>query len=306
MGRYVLRRLLQMIPVLIGTTFLVFFMVWALPGDPLAGKCGDRPCPDSYRAVMTERLHLDENVFAQYWHYLVGLFHGDFGVTADGDKVWKLITIAYPVTLRLAALAILLELVIGITAGVIAAIRRRFFDKFVLGFTMLVISIPVFVIGLTLQWLIGLKLGWTKPNATSESWGSLLLPAFVLASLSLAYVSRLTRTSLVEAFRADYVRTATAKGLTRRRVIGIHALRNSLVPVITFIGADFGTLLGGAIVTEGIFNVHGVGNLTYRAIQRQQGATVVGVVTVLVLVFLLVNLLVDLLYAVLDPRIRYS
>lgn len=306
MGRYVLRRLLQMIPVLIGTTFLVFFMVWALPGDPLAGKCGDRPCPPSYVAVMTKRLHLDENLFAQYGHYIANLLHGDFGVTAGGQKVSEEILIAYPTTLRLTSLAILFELIIGITAGVIAAIRRRFFDKFVLGFTMVVISIPVFVIGLGLQWLIGLKLKWADATATDGSWSALILPAFVLASLSLAYVSRLTRTSLVEAFRADYVRTATAKGLTRRRVIGIHALRNSLVPVITFIGADFGTLLGGAIVTEGIFNVQGVGGLTYRAIQRQEGSMVVGIVTVLVLVFLLVNLLVDLLYAVLDPRIRYS
>ncbi len=165
----------------------------------------------------------------------------------------------------------------------------------------------MFVIGTTAQYIFGIRLGWFPPTVSQEAPVSdLILPALVLASLSLAYVARLMRTTLAENLRADYVRTATAKGLARRRVIGLHAVRNSLIPVVTFIGADFGALLGGAIVTEGIFNIAGVGGLTYRAIRTREGATVTAVVTVLVLVFLIVNLLVDLLYAYLDPRIRYE
>jgi hypothetical protein len=196
--------------------------------------------------------------------------------------------------------------VIGITAGIVAGIRRGgFMDNLVLVSTLFVVSIPVFVIGFVAQIIFGVQLGWF-PVTSDGSLFSLILPGFVLGSLSLAYVARLMRTNLVENLRADYVRTAVAKGMPRKRVIGVHAVRNSLIPVITFIGADFGSLIGGAIVTEGIFNVNGVGNLIFRSIRGREGATVTAAVTVLVLIFLLVNLFVDLLYAVLDPRIRYD
>ncbi len=308
MGTYVLRRLLQMIPVVIGTTFLIFTLVWFLPGDPFAGRCGQRPCPEAYVAVMTEKFNLNDPLVVAYAKYLGGLLTGNFGETFAGLSVWSEIARAYPVTMKLAAVAIGFEIIIGISAGVAAGLRRgKFIDNLVLISTLLVISIPIFVIGTTLQFMLGLKWGLVQPTVPPGApWGSLLLPGFVLASLSLAYVARLVRTSLVENTRADYVRTATAKGLTHRRIIGVHVMRNSLIPVVTFIGADFGALLGGAIVTEGIFNIAGVGGLTYRAIVTQDGAMVTGVVTVLVLVFLIVNLLVDLLYGLLDPRIRHE
>lgn len=169
------------------------------------------------------------------------------------------------------------------------------------------ISVPTFVTGLLVQLLLGVKWGWIKPAVSSEAtFGELFVPGLVLASVSLAYVTRLTRTSIAENRRADYVRTAIAKGLPRRRVITRHLLRNSLIPVVTFIGTDIGALMGGAIVTERIFNIHGVGFQLYQGILRQNTQTVVGFVTVLVLVFLVANLIVDLLYAVLDPRIRYA
>lgn len=308
MGRYTIRRLLQMIPVLIGTTFLIYAMVWALPGDPFAGKCGDRPCPPNYVAEMREKFNLDDPLPIQYGKYLGNLLRGNFGESFSGRSVWDEISQAFPVTFQLAVMAILFEIIIGITAGILAALRRgRFLDNLVLVSTLIVISIPVFVIGYLMQFIFGLKLGWFPPTVgANPTIYELILPGFVLASLSLAYVARLMRGNLTENLRADYVRTATSKGLSRRRVIGRHAVRNSLIPVVTFIGADFGALLGGAIVTEGIFNIRGIGGLLYLSIRTREYATVVGVVTVLVLVFLLVNLLVDILYGAIDPRIRYE
>jgi oligopeptide transport system permease protein len=307
-GRYIARRLLQMIPVIIGTTFLIFAMVWALPGDPFAGKCGERPCPDAYVAAETARLGLDDPLPVQYGRYMLNAIQGDFGESFSGRPVIEDIKRVYPATVKLATVAILFEILVGIGAGVLAGLKRGgFVDNVVLLSTLFVISIPVFVIGFTLQYLVGVKWGIVPPTVAPEApWSQLILPGFVLGALALAYVARLTRTSLIENGRADYVRTATAKGLRRRKVVGSHLLRNSLIPVVTFIGADFGTLMGGAIVTEGIFNIRGVGGLTYKAIIQREGATVTGICTVLVLVFLLVNLLVDLLYARLDPRIRYE
>ncbi len=308
MGRYTIRRLLQMIPVLIGTTFIIYAMVWALPGDPFAGKCGDRPCPPAYVAEMRAKFNLDDSLPVQYLKYLGNLLRGNFGESFSGRPVWDVIVQAFPVTFRLAVMAILFEIIIGISAGVLAALRRgKFLDNLVLISTLIVISIPVFVIGYVMQFIFGIKLGWFPATVSANAnWYELILPGFVLASLSLAYVARLMRGNLTENLRADYVRTATSKGLSRRRVIGRHAVRNSLIPVVTFIGADFGALLGGAIVTEGIFNIRGIGGLLYLSIRTREGATVVAVVTILVLVFLLVNLLVDILYGAIDPRIRYE
>jgi oligopeptide transport system permease protein len=164
----------------------------------------------------------------------------------------------------------------------------------------------VFVTGYVLQTVLGLRLGIISPTVSAGAgFGELIVPGFVLGSLSMAYVARLTRTSIAENRRSDYVRTAVAKGLEPRRVVGVHLLRNSLIPVVTFLGVDLGSLMSGAIVTEGIFNIRGVGGLIFRSIALREGATVTGVVVLLVIVYLLMNLLVDVIYAVLDPRIRY-
>ena len=308
MARYVGRRLLQLIPVLLGTTFLIYAAVWFMPGDPFAGKCGQRPCPPAYVAAMTEKYNLDDNVVVAYFKYLGQLLRGDLGETFSGQSVAEELARAFPVTVRLALMAILFEVVIGVAAGVLAALRRgKFLDNLVMVSTLVVIAIPVFVIGYLAQYFLAIRWGWFPPTVSSDAtWGELVLPGLVLASLSLAFVARLTRESLNEAMRADYVRTAVAKGLPPSRVVGVHAMRNSLIPVVTFIGADFGALLGGAIVTEGIFNINGFGGLTFDAIKLREGMTVTALVTVLVLVFLLVNLLVDVLYGVIDPRVRYE
>ncbi|GCD35119.1 ABC transporter permease [Streptomyces chrestomyceticus] len=307
MGRYVIRRLLQMVPVFVGATFLIFVMVYAL-GDPVAALSGDRAPDPATAAQIRRELHLDQPLWQQYLHYMGQIFRGDFGTTFDGQPVLDKMGTAFPVTLRLTAVAIVAEIVVGVTLGVLGGLRRgRLLDSGVLVLTLIVVSVPTFVSGYALQYLLGVKWAWVSPAvALGAPLDELLLPGCVLALVSLAYVTRLTRTSIAENARADYVRTAVAKGLPRRRIVVRHLLRNSLIPVVTFIGADIGTLMGGAVVTERIFNVHGVGYELYQGIVRQNSPTVVGFVTVLVIVFLLANLVVDLLYAVLDPRIRYA
>ena len=224
MGTYVVRRLLQMIPVVIGTTFLIYTLVWFLPGDPFAGRCGQRPCPDAYVALMTEKFNLGDPLIVSYLKYLGGVITGNFGETFTGLTVWSEIARAYPVTMKLAAVAIFFEITIGIGAGIMAGLKRgKFLDNLVLISTLLVISIPVFVIGTVLQYFLGLKLGIFPPTVPPGApLGSLILPGFVLASLSLAYVARLVRTSLGENVKSDYVRTATAKGLPHRQIGRAH------------------------------------------------------------------------------------
>ncbi|MEC4018487.1 ABC transporter permease [Streptomyces sp. H27-D2] len=307
MGRYVLRRLLQMVPVFIGTTFLIFVMVYAL-GDPVAAMFGDRTPDPATAAQIRESLHLNDPLWSQYLQYMGGIFQGDFGTAFNGRPVVDLMADAFPNTIKLTLVAFAIEVVVGVLLGLIAGMRRgRLIDTGVLVFTLLVISVPTFVTGYLLQYFVGVKWGLASPSVSAEvPFGDLILPGIVLAGVSLAYVARLTRTSIVENIRSDYLRTATAKGLPRRRVVTVHLLRNSLIPVITFLGTDIGGLMAGAIVTERIFNLQGVGYQLYQGILRQNAPTVVGFVTVLVVVFLAANLLVDLLYAVLDPRIRYA
>ncbi|GHF60340.1 ABC transporter permease [Streptomyces mashuensis] len=307
MGRYVVRRLLQMIPVFVGSTFLIFFMVYAL-GDPVAALFGDKAPDPATAARIRSELYLDAPLWKQYLHYMGQILTGDFGTAFTGQPVLELMADAFPVTLRLTIVAVCFEILFGITLGLLGGLRRgRGTDTTVLLLTLVVVSVPTFVSGYVLQYLFGVKWGLVSPSVSPyATFDELMLPGLVLALTSLAYVTRLTRTSVAENSRADYLRTAVAKGLPRHRVVTRHLLRNSLIPVVTFIGTDIGALMGGAIVTERIFNIHGVGYQLYQGILRQNSPTVVGFVTVLVLVFLLANLLVDLLYAVLDPRIRHA
>lgn len=308
MGSYVLRRVLQMIPVFFGATLLIFLMVYTLPGDPVAALFGEKAADPAVVASLKHRYFLDQPLWKQYLHYMGNLFQGDFGTSFTGRAVADIMKDAFPVTIRLALMAFVFEMVLGLALGVLSGLRRgSIADTLVLVLTLVVISVPVFVLAYIAQTIFATNLGWVTPTVQdSHDLSQLALPAVVLGSLSLAYVARLTRTSIGENLRADYIRTAVAKGLPRRTVIVRHLLRNSLIPVVTFLGTDLGALMGGAIVTEGIFNVQGVGNVLYRAINQKEGPTVVGIVTVLVIVYLVASLLVDLLYAVLDPRIRYA
>jgi len=308
MFRFIVRRLLQMVLTFFGATFVVYALMFAAQDDPLQALVGERPLTDSQRAALTARYHLDDSFLKQYWYYVKGLLTGDLGTSLTGRKISDMLADAWPVTLRLAVLAILMAATIAIVAGVISGIRRgSLFDNATLIVTLIVLAMPIVVLAPVAQLIFGIKLGWFPPTAGKDATlYELLLPAAVLASLVVATELRVTRASVAENLRADYVRTARAKGLTRNRVIGVHVLRNSLIPVITLIGVDIGALMSGAIVTEKVFNIPGVGFNLWRGIRTEDGPLVVGFVSVLVIVFLVVNLIVDLLYAALDPRIRYE
>jgi peptide/nickel transport system permease protein/oligopeptide transport system permease protein len=333
MGRYLVRRLLQFVPTLLGALFILHYLMTLgiqLNGDPARAVFGDRTPSASQLRAMQQVFGTDDPCFkrtgdpclAVFVKRITNMAQGDFGVDSRERPVVTLIREHAPITGRLALLAICIEILVGITAGVLAGLRNgSFWDYVVKISTTMLISIPIFVLGAVVQLYIGVEFGtWLKrlraPDFLTDlasiayrpekPWSSLLLPAFVLAGLTLATTARLTRTSLMENLRADYVRTATAKGLSRRRVVGVHTLRNSLIPVVTNLGVSFGGLLAGAVVTEGIFNIRGVGGLVFGAVRFGEAATVVSVVTILVLIYLLFNLIVDVLYAVLDPRIRYD
>lgn len=307
MLRYLGRRLLQMIPVFFGATLLIYALVFLMPGDPVQALGGDRGLTEAAAAKIRAEYNLDKPFIIQYLLYIKGIFMLDFGTTFSGRPVAEAMANAFPVTIKLAIMALIFEAVLGIGFGVIAGMRRGgIFDSTVLVLSLLVIAVPSFVIGFVFQFLVGVKLQWLPATVGSrEDFVSLLMPAIVLGSVSFAYVLRLTRQSVSENLSADYVRTARAKGLKSTDVTRRHVLRNSLIPVATFLGADLGSLMGGAIVTEGIFGINGVGGTIYQAIVKGEPATVVSFTTVLVIVYIIANLVVDLIYAVLDPRIRY-
>lgn len=305
---YIIRRVLQALPVFFGTTLLIYFMVFAMPGDPIVALFGDRGVNEAVYEQLRARYHLDQPFIVQYFIYIAGIFQGDFGTSFSGQPVGIILAQTFPVTLRLAMLAVLIEMLVGVTIGLIAGLRKgKLFDNSSLVMSLLLISTPVFVIAFVLQFVFAIKLGWFKPTVSGHApLQELLLPAMVLATLGVAYIIRLTRSSVIDTAGQDFVRTAYSKGLTTRRVTRVHILRNSMIPVVTYLSIDFGILLVGATVTEGIFNVPGVGRTLYQAIIRGEGPTVVSFVTVMVLIYLAVNLITDLLYAVLDPRIRYG
>ena len=307
MTGYIFRRLLQAIPVFLGTTFLIYFMVFAMPGDPILALFGDKQPNPALLEQLREQYHLNEPFIVQYWYYISGIFQGDFGTSFSGQPVSDILLKTFPVTLRLAVLAVLIELIFGIAVGLVSGLRKGgIFDATFLIISLVLISLPIFVIAFVAQYFLGIQLELFRTTVGNGApIQDLILPAIVLASINFAIIVRLTRSSVIETSGLDFVRTAYGKGLTRGRVVPVHILRNSLIPVTTSLGADFGVLIVGATVTEGIFNVPGVGNTLYRAIVLQQGPTVVSFVTVMVILYLIVNLLIDLLYGVLDPRIRY-
>lgn len=308
MLRYVLFRFLQVIPVLLGTTFLIYFMVFAMPGNPVLALFGDKTPSPAVLEQITQQYNLDKPFIVQYFLYLVGIFRGDLGLTFSGQPVSEVLASTFPVTIQLALMAIVIELVLAISIGLISGLRKgKFFDNINLIIGLIMMSVPIFVIAFIGQYFLGIK--WSifrttvGPGAPIQD---LILPAIVLGVSLYATSMRLTRASVIDTLNQDFVRTAYSKGLSRGRVIPVHVLRNSLIPTITNTATNFGVLMVGATVTEGIFNVPGVGNTLFKAIRLGENTTVVSFVTVMVLVYLFVNLFVDLLYAVLDPRIRYA
>lgn len=305
---YVGKRLLQLIPVFLGATFLIYAMVFLTPGDPVLALAGEKAADPDVLDAIRQQYNLDKPFLVQYLLFLGGVFKGDLGMTFSNRPVIDVLAESFPITIKLALMALAIEIIFGIGFGILAGLKKgSWFDSTLLVVSLVIIAVPIFVIGFVGQFLFGIQWGIVPPTVGSNaSFERLLLPAAVLGLVSFAYVLRLTRSEIAENLRADFVRTAKSRGLPRWAVIRNHVIRNSMIPVVTFIGADLAALMGGAIVTEGIFNIHGVGGLVFQAVNLGESPTVVSVVTVLVIIFVISNLLIDLLYALLDPRIRYA
>jgi oligopeptide transport system permease protein len=305
MGRYVVRRLLQMILVLFGASLILFVSLFVLPGDPIGTTGGERARDPAVRAVLAKRYGLDKPIPVQYARYVGRVVRGDLGESYRLRRpVTEVLGSRFGATAQLALAAILFEILIGLAAGVIAAVfRYSFWDVLVTLTTTLAIGIPTYVGGSILQGVFAQKFHWF-PRQGQGGLSHIILPAFTLASVDAALVARLMRGTMLEVLRADYVRTAFAKGLSKRTVILKHVMRNSVIPVVTYLGIAFGGLMGGALITENIFNWPGIGLALSTAITTQDNPIIVAVVTYGVGAFVIVNLVVDLTYAYLDPRIR--
>ncbi|MEV4922434.1 ABC transporter permease [Streptomyces roseoverticillatus] len=307
MGKYVIRRIGQMVVVLFGATLILFACLFVLPGDPVGSLGGDKARDPAVVEQLRERYGLDKPLAVQYGNYVTNLVKGDLGEDyTQRRQVTEVLGPKLGNTAKLAVAAIIIDVVIGVLAGLVAALfRYSFWDVLVTLLTTFAIGFPSFVIGMVLQSTFSVNLGWF-PLISDGSFNSMIMPAFTLAIIDAALVARLMRGTMLEVLRADYVKTAIAKGLPRRTVLLKHVMRNSIIPVVTYIGISFGGLLGGALITEAIFNWDGMGYALVTSIQQGNNPIIVGVVTYGVAVFVVLNLLVDLLYAVLDPRIRLS
>ncbi|HET6948126.1 MAG TPA: ABC transporter permease [bacterium] len=334
MSRYLLRRLLEMVPVFFGVILVVFVISRLTPGDPARIILGERATPEAM-AQLREALGLDEPLPLQFVGYLGRAMRGDLGRSIQSnERVIVDLATRFPATVELTASAMLIASTVGVLTGVLAAVRQNsWFDGFSMFAALFGFSMPIFWLGIMLILLFAWQLGWFPISGrldfaielqrvsnfyvidalVARNWAALtdalrhlVLPAVTLSTVPLAIIARMTRSSLLEVLRQDYVRTARAKGLAERRVVLAHALRNASIPVITVIGLNVGSLLGGAILTETIFAWPGVGRLVVDAIFARDYPVVQGTVLVIAIVFVLVNLLVDLAYAYLDPRIRYG
>lgn len=305
---FIARRLGELAVVFFGVTFIIYAMVFALPGDPIASLGGDRPIPANVVEQLRAQYHLDEPLWRQYLLYIGNLLTGDLGTNFSGQSVAERLSSRWPVTITLALTAWGIEIVLGVALGLLAGLRKGMIsDRLVLAGTILVSSIPVFVLAVSAQLVLGVRLGWFPVAGTSAGWPTAyLLPSLCIAVFGLAAVARLMRGSVIDTMGSDFVRTLWAKGLRSRDVVGVHVMRNSALPVLTFLAIDLGYLLGGTVVIEGVFNLPGVGQLLFQAIRGHEGPTIIGISVALILIFLVANLIVDLLHSVLDPRIRHE
>ena len=304
MLKYILKRLLMAIPVLLGVTFIVFTIMSFTPGDPVQTMLGDNYTQEAYDEI-TEELGLNDPFLVRYVNYVVDLVQGDMGVSystkrAVSDEIFS----RFPATVRLAGAAIFLAVVFGIPLGVISATKQySFFDSGSMFVALVGVSMPNFWLGIMLILLFAANLGWL-PASGDKGFLALILPAVTLSANSLATITRMTRSSMLETIRMDYLRTARAKGLRESRVIIHHALRNAMIPVITSVGLQFGFALSGAVLVETVFSWPGIGRLLVDTIKLKDTPVVLGVVVVMAASFTVINLVIDILYACFDPRIR--
>ena len=330
MGKYILKRVLQFIPVFLGVTLILFALQNIVPGDPIKLIAGDKALDPAVEMQLRIKYHLvkvddkgeavldedgnpvQESLVTRYCIYINDLLHGDLGTSYSRKlPVTDIFAQKYPYTIKLACCAIVLEAIMGIGAGIISAIKRySIWDTLVTLTTSVFVSVPAFWLGMLLQLFFGVYLkcmpisGAGGASSQYQDWMHYVLPAITLASVSTAYTARIMRSQLLDVMNQDYIRTAKAKGLSNRSIIIHHALKNALIPVVTYIGVDFGSMLSGAILTETVFNWPGVGYEIYRAISQRDWPIVMGGVTLVVVVVMVVNLIVDISYAFLDPRIR--
>ncbi len=306
MLRYIIKRLFYTLPVLLGISLLLFFMLRMLPGDPAQVLAGQMASSEEVEMIR-HQLGLDQPVLLQYVHFLNRLAHFDLGRSArTQNPVTQEIWARLPNTLLLAVLAISLACLLGIPAGIISAVKPySWLDYLMTSAALFGISMPVFWLGLMLVLIFSVTLHWLPAGGTG-SWKHLVLPSFTLAMFVMAFIARMTRSTMLEILSQDYTTTARSKGLKEKVVIVKHALKNAMIPIITVIGLQFGMLLGGAVLTETVFAWPGLGRLIVDSILARDYAVTQGAILVFGLLYVLVNLIVDLLYAVLDPRIRYD
>ena len=304
MSRYVLKRLVMLIPVLIGVTFLVYFIISLSPGDTAAMLAGEDADAATIEALRHE-LGLDQPVIVQYAKYMLNLLQGDMGNSyKTGRPVTNMIVSCFPNTAKLAFWSILVAVGIALPIGVISATKQySMFDNVGMVVALIGVATPNFWLGLMMVILFSLNLGWL-PSGGNKGWSSYIMPAITLGTGDAALITRMTRSSMLEVIRADYIRTARAKGVPENKVVYQHALRNALIPVVTAIGLQFGSLLGGATLTETVFAWPGIGRSTVDSIKTKDTTQVLGNIVVLTITFSCVNLLVDILYAFIDPRIK--
>lgn len=305
MYKYILRRLLLLIPVLLGVTFIVFTLMYITPGDPAAIMLGE-DAPQEEVTRLRAELGLDKPFLVQYGRFVKNIvLHGDFGKSYVTKRpVSQEIFARFPATLKLAAAAVLVSVGIGVPLGIISATKQySIFDNISMVFALIGVSMPNFWQGLILIMIFSLHLRWL-PASGFSGFKYMILPALTIGTSAAAIITRMTRSSMLEVIRQDYITTARAKGQKENKVINKHALGNALIPIITVIGLQFGRLLGGAVLTESIFAVPGVGRLMVESIKCRDFPMVQGGVLYIALCFCIVNLLVDILYAFVDPRIR--
>ena len=305
---FILRRILQLIPVVIGVTLILFLLFYIIPEDPARLILQKGASPEALENLRA-KLGIDKPLYIQYWRYVKNLFSGDLGTSYRYQRsVNSILAEHYPYSIKLALAAIIIEIIMGIFTGIISAVKKySFWDMLATLSTTILVCVPVYWLGMIMQVIFGLKLGLLPMSGYGD--GSIryyILPALALASVSTAYVARMMRSTMLESLSNDYIVTAYAKGLSQFKVIGKHALKNALIPVVTLIGLDLGSIMGGAILTETVFNWPGVGRTVYLAILQRDAPVVIGGTIVLVMIFVIMNLLVDILYAWLDPRIRFE
>lgn len=309
MWRYIGKRLLMIIPVLVGVTLLVFVVLSLAPGDPAVSILGDKATEADIEAKR-EELGLNDPILIQYLNYVSKAIKGDFGVSYKNQlSVMKQVLDRFPNTLIIAVGAILFSLVLGIPVGILSAKKQySMIDNIAMIGALIGVSMPVFWMGLMMVIVFSLRLRLLPSSGMGEGFiplmKSLVLPVVALGSYSLAMIARTTRSSVLEVIRQDYISTARSKGITERQVTTRHMLKNALIPIITAVGLQFGTLMGGSIMTETVFSWPGIGRLIVDSIKSRDIPMVMGSVIFLSVIFSFVNLLIDLLYAFVDPQIK--